>query len=327
MSNATQAIIFGGAGFIGTHLATSLVASQRYKRVVSVDIGQPRANVAGVEYLHHDVRQTIDSGISDGSPTDIFNLAAIHVTPGHPDGDYYYTNVLGAVNVCRFANAIGCSNIVFTSSISIYGPSEAALDEEATPAPVSAYGRSKLAAEKIHLLWQSEALDRKLTIVRPAVIYGLHERGNFTRLSRLLERNSFVYPGRTDTIKSCGYVKDLVSSMMHMSNQQDGVSIYNFSFERRYTISEICAAFSRVAAYRKPRLTIPIWFMNLAVLPFEALHSAGLKTGINRDRVRKLWFSTNILPKRLVESGFKFSYDLESSLVEWKRESALRDFD
>jgi nucleoside-diphosphate-sugar epimerase len=327
MSNATQAIIFGGAGFIGTHLATCLVASQKYKRVVSVDIGQPRANVAGVEYLRHDVRETIDSGISDGSPTDIFNLAAIHVTPGHPDGDYYYTNVLGAVNVCRFANAIGCSNIVFTSSISIYGPSEAALDEEATPAPVSAYGRSKLAAEKIHLLWQSEALNRKLTIVRPAVIYGLHERGNFTRLSRMMERNAFVYPGRTDTIKSCGYVKDLVSSMIFMSGQNDGVRIYNFSFEHRYTISEICAAFSRVAGYKEPRLTIPIWFMNLAVLPFEALHSAGLKTGINRDRVRKLWFSTNILPKRLVESGFKFSYDLESSLVEWKRESALRDFD
>lgn len=327
MSNATQAIIFGGAGFIGTHLATSLVGSRKYKRVVSVDIGPPRANVAGVEYLHHDVREAIDSGISNGSPADIFNLAAVHVTPGHPDGDYYYTNVLGAVNVCRFANAIGCHNLVFTSSISIYGPSEAALDEDATPAPVSAYGRSKLAAEKIHLLWQSEALDRKLTIVRPAVIYGLHERGNFTRLSRMMERNAFVYPGRTDTIKSCGYVKDLVSSMMYMSTQNDGVSIYNFSFEHRYTISEICASFSCVAGYRKPRLTIPIWSMNLAVLPFEALQAAGLNTGINRDRVRKLWFSTNILPKRLVASGFKFAYDLESSLVEWKRQSALKDFD
>ncbi|MET4456758.1 NAD-dependent epimerase/dehydratase family protein [Bradyrhizobium sp. RT3b] len=327
MSNSTQAIIFGGAGFIGTHLATSLVASQKYTRVVSVDVAPPRANVAGVEYLQHDVREAIGSGISDGGPADIFNLAAVHVTPGHPDGDYYYTNVLGAVNVCKFANTIGCRNIVFTSSISIYGPSEAALDEEATPAPVSAYGRSKLAAEKIHLLWQSEATGRKLTVVRPAVIYGLHERGNFTRLSRMMERNAFVYPGRKDTIKSCGYVKDLVSSMMHMSNQNDGVSIYNFSFEHRYTISEICATFSRVAAYRQPRLTIPIWFINLAVLPFEALQSAGLKTGINRDRVRKLWFSTNILPKRLVTSGFRFSYDLESSLVEWRRESALKDFD
>ncbi|WP_275172052.1 NAD(P)-dependent oxidoreductase [Bradyrhizobium sp. CSS354] len=327
MSNSTQAIIFGGAGFIGTHLATSLVASQKYTRVVSVDVAPPRANVAGVEYLQHDVREAIGSGISDGGPADIFNLAAVHVTPGHPDGDYYYTNVLGAVNVCKFANTIGCRNIVFTSSISIYGPSEAALDEEATPAPVSAYGRSKLAAEKIHLLWQSEATGRKLTVVRPAVIYGLHERGNFTRLSRMMERNAFVYPGRKDTIKSCGYVKDLVSSMMHMSNQNEGVSIYNFSFEHRYTISEICATFSRVAAYRQPRLTIPIWFINLAVLPFEALQSAGLKTGINRDRVRKLWFSTNILPKRLVTSGFRFSYDLESSLVEWRRESALKDFD
>jgi NAD dependent epimerase/dehydratase family enzyme len=143
----------------------------------------------------------------------------------------------------------------------------------------------------------------------------------------MMERNAFVYPGRTDTIKSCGYVKDLVSSMIFMSSQNDGVCIYNFSFEHRYTISEICAAFSRIAGYKKPRLTIPIWFMNLAVLPFEALHSAGLKTGINRDRVRKLWFSTNILPKRLVTSGFKFSYDLESSLIEWRRGSALKDFD
>ncbi|MBH5369010.1 NAD-dependent epimerase/dehydratase family protein [Bradyrhizobium glycinis] len=327
MSNTTQAIIFGGAGFIGTHLARGLVASQKYKRIVSVDLSPPRATVAGVEYLHHDVRQTIDSGISDGGLADIFNLAAVHVTPGHPDGDYYYTNVLGAVNVCRFANAIGCREIVFTSSISIYGPTEAALDEDAMPAPVSAYGRSKLAAEKIHLLWQSEAADRKLTIVRPAVIYGLYERGNFTRLSRMMERNAFVYPGRNDTIKSCGYVKDLVSSIIYMSNKNDGVSVYNFSFEHRYTISEICAAFSRVGGYKKPRLTIPIWLMDFAVLPFEALHSAGLNTGINRDRVRKLWFSTNILPKRLVASGFKFSYDLESSLLEWKRESDLRDFD
>src|SRR4051812_32591588 len=111
MSNGTQAIVFGGAGFIGTHLTTYLVSSQKYERVVSIDIGQPRAHVAGVEYLYHDVRETIDPNISNGSPADIFNLAAVHVTPGHPDGDYYYTNVLGAVNVCRFADEIGCKDI------------------------------------------------------------------------------------------------------------------------------------------------------------------------------------------------------------------------
>lgn len=327
MSNGTQAIVFGGAGFIGTHLTTYLVSSQKYERVVSIDIGQPRAHVAGVEYLHHDVRETIDPNISNGSPADIFNLAAVHVTPGHPDGDYYYTNVLGAVNVCRFADEIGCKDIVFTSSISIYGPSEAALDEDATPRPVSAYGRSKFAAEKIHLLWQSGAPNRRLTIVRPAVIYGLYEHGNFTRLSRMMQKKAFIYPGRTDTIKACGYVKDLICSMIYMSARNEGVSIYNFCFERRHSISEICASFSRVAGYAQPQLTIPIWLMNLAVLPFEILQSVGLKTGINRERVRKLWFSTNILPKRLVANGFKFSYDMDASLAEWRRDSTLKDFD
>ncbi len=327
MSSPTQAFVFGGAGFIGTHLMNRLIASGSYDRIVALDIGKPRTQVAGVEYVHHDIREPVDPKHARGVPADIFNLAAIHTTPGHPEGDYYYTNVLGAVNVCRFAKETGSRNITFTSSISIYGPSEAPLDEDSQPAPVSAYGRSKLSAEAIHLLWQSEDAARRLTIVRPAVIYGLYEQGNFTRLSRLLQRQAFVYPGRSDTIKSCGYVKDLVSSMLFMAARNDGVSIYNFCYEHRYTISEICTAFSQAAGYRKPTLTIPVWFMNLAVLPFEMLHKVGIKTGINRDRIRKLWFSTNILPKRLVASGFRFEYDVVSSLDEWKHESRVKDFD
>jgi GlcNAc-P-P-Und epimerase len=327
MPDARQAIVFGGAGFIGTHLLKQLAGSGKYERLISVDIRNPRASIDGVEYLYHDVRSPIDAKLGGGSPADIFNLAAIHVTPGHPEGDYYYTNVLGAVNICRFAKETGSQRILFTSSISIYGPSEGALDEDAPPAPVSAYGRSKLSAEAIHLLWQSEATDRRLTIVRPAVIYGLYEQGNFTRLSRLLEKRAFIYPGRTDTIKSCGYVKDLVSSMMFMASRNQGVSIFNFCHEHRYTISEICSAFCQTAGYSAPRLTVPMWSMNLAVLPFELLQAAGIRTGINRERIKKLWFSTNILPKRLVTSGFQFEYSLVSSLEEWKRGSAVKDFD
>ena len=327
MPDAKQAIVFGGAGFIGTHLLEFLTVSRKYERLISVDINEPRARIAGVEYLYHDVRDPIDVKLGGGAPADVFNLAAIHVTPGHPEGDYYYTNVLGAVNVCRFAKETGSQNVLFTSSISIYGPSENALDEDAPPAPVSAYGRSKHSAEAIHLLWQSESPGRRLTIVRPAVIYGLYEQGNFTRLSRLLERRAFVYPGRTDTIKSCGYVKDLVSSMMFMASRNEGVSIFNFCHERRYTISEICSAFCQAAGYHAPRLTIPMWSMNLAVLPFELLHAVGIRTGINRDRIKKLWFSTNILPKRLVANGFQFEHGLLSSLEEWKHGSSVKDFD
>jgi GlcNAc-P-P-Und epimerase len=327
MPDSTQAIVFGGAGFIGTHLLKLLIDSRKYERVVSVDIAEPRARVDGVEYLHHDVRKPIDPKLGGGAPAELFNLAAIHVTPGHTAGVYYDTNVLGAVNVCRFAKETGSDNIQFTSSIAIYGPSEMPLDEDSPLVPVSAYGRSKLCAEAIHQMWQSEAVSRRLTIVRPAVIYGLHEGGNFTRLSRLLERGAFVYPGRTDTIKSCGYVKDLIASMLFMASRNDGVSIYNFCYGDRTPISQICAAFCKAAGYRVPGLTIPIWFMTLAVLPFEMLQALGIRTGINRERIRKLCFSTNILPKRLLASGFQFEYNLVSSLQDWKRGSRVKDFD
>ena len=67
--------------------------------------------------------------------------------------------------------------------------------------------------------------------------------------------------------------------------------------------------------------------MNLAVLPFEMLQSVGIRTGINRERIKKLWFSTNILPKRLVASGFQFQYNLVTSLAEWRQTSSAKDFD
>jgi hypothetical protein len=56
--------------------------------------------------------------------------------------------------------------------------------------------------------------------VRPGVVHGLAERGNFTRA---LKGRRFVYPGRTDTVKACGYVDDLISSMIQMEERKGGV--------------------------------------------------------------------------------------------------------
>jgi nucleoside-diphosphate-sugar epimerase len=324
----SQAMVFGGAGFIGSHLVRSLVASKQYERVVAVDIGKPRFRVDGVEYVRHDVRKKIPLELAKGQPAKIFNLAAVHVTPGHQDWEYFDTNIQGAIEVCRFASLTSSCDIVFTSSISVYGPTEAPLTESDELKPTSAYGRSKAAAERIHALWQSEESGRRrLTIVRPAVIFGLQERGNFTRLSRLLKRGRFIYPGRTDTIKSCGYVRDLVSSMCYMSSLSEGQLVYNFSFGDRYSIHDICRAFCSVGGYTTPHLTAPIWLLNLAVLPFELAQGMGLETGIHRERVKKLYFSTNVLPQRLFESGFKFEYDLTTSLEDWRRISHSADFD
>jgi nucleoside-diphosphate-sugar epimerase len=323
-----EAIVFGGAGFIGSHMIDALVASERYSRVVCVDLNRPRFRNDNCEYVLFDVRKEIPIALATPRVTlEIFNFAAVHTTPGHEDWEYFDTNIMGAVRICRFAKAVNCKSLIFTSSISVYGPNEDLIDEGGVPTPTSAYGRSKLAAEQIHQLWQFEGEERRLTIVRPAVIYGLSEHGNFTRLSRLLARQVFVYPGRTDTIKSCGYVKDLIRSMFFMSARNKGQLIYNFCYKERYSISDICRAFSEAAGYSIPKFVFPIWLMNAAAFPFEVLQRLGLRTGINRERLKKLRLSTNIFPRQLIDQDFEFQFDLSSSLRDWKKSSTKTDFD
>lgn len=65
------------------------------------------------------------------------------------------------------------------------------------PTPNTAYGISKLVAEKIHEKWQNgNATHRQLTIVRPGVVFGKGENGNFTRLYWAICGHKFAYPGK-----------------------------------------------------------------------------------------------------------------------------------
>jgi hypothetical protein len=115
--------------------------------------------------------------------------------------------------------------------------------------------------------------------------------------------------------------------MLYMTGRNEGVLTYNFCHKERYSISDICKAFSEAAGYRLPRLNCPVWLMNAAALPFEALQMIGLRTGINRERLKKLRFSTNVIPRQLIERDFKYQFDLGSSLRDWKQSSSARDFD
>lgn len=323
---AKIAVVFGGAGFIGMHLLKALAESGQYDHLMSVDLREPRMAIPGVEHVRRDIREPIPSGLCPGV-TEIYNFAAVHTTPGHEDWEYYWTNVLGATHVCRYASECAVDTVVFTSSISVYGPSEELKNEDSTPEPESAYGKSKLCAEKIHQLWQAERPEtRRLVIVRPAVIYGHLEGGNFTRLAGLLRKNRFFYPGRKDTIKACGYVGDLIESMRFVLDRGTPVTTYNFGHVRRYSSEEICDAFSAVAGYPRARRVLPLPVILSAAWIFEMLGRLGLKTSINRARVLKLNRSTNIEPKRLVEMGFPFRYDLPRSLAHWRETSPNREF-
>ena len=167
----------------------------------------------------------------------------MHTTPGHEFWEYYNTNIKGAVQITKFAERYGVNEIIFTSSISIYGPSEEKKTEASVPAPESAYGYSKFLSEEIHRAWLERDSARRLTIVRPAVVFGASEGGNFTRMARLLQRGFFIYPGRKDTIKACVYVKDLIEAIEFARKEPENYKLFNAAYTERYTIEQIVDTF------------------------------------------------------------------------------------
>lgn len=305
-------IIFGGSGFVGTHLTRKLVAEGR--RVVSLDLLPQRETLPGVDYRIGDVRD-LSCFVVDGPVERIYNFAAVHRTPGHPFWAYYDTNINGAIEVTRWAGEKGVSEIVFTSSISIYGPSEEMKTEQSVPAPESAYGYSKLMAERIHDIWQKAEAGRKLVVARPAVIFGRGERGNFSRLARLLNKGFFVYPGRKDTIKSCVYVEDLLDSMDFALSLPDAVVTYNAAYPERYTLEQIIDAFRAEYFPQARTFMVPRFFVVGAAFVLEKF--GGAKIGIHPDRVMKLVRSTDVFPGVLTERGYRFPFNLKGGLARW----------
>jgi len=305
-------VIFGGSGFIGTHYAKKYLADGY--TVYSVDIKKPRFTHSQLIYIEQDVRD-LSAFKLDVHIELIYNFAAVHTTPGHPSHEYYETNITGANSICAFAEQKGIKEVVFTSSISVYGPDEELKDERTQLTPNSAYGYSKMLAEKIHLAWLARNESHKLTIVRPAVVFGPGEGGNFTRLATMMRKGIFVYPGRKDTIKACIYVEDLIYLIEEARSTNNKLELLNGAYEERYTLEQIIETF-KVGHFPKVKLfMVPKIVVLTAAKIFKVINF--LNIGIHPDRVMKLIRSTNIYPNWLVENKVTLPGDLQSALQRW----------
>jgi len=317
-------LVFGGSGFIGSHLVPAL-CRQGYQ-VTIADIQQPQSALTDhISFKYCDVRLPIPADLT-GRPDLVINLAAIAREPGYPDHEYYETNVKGAENITHYCEVAGVNEIWFTSSMSIYGPSETPCREDTPANPSTAYGKSKVEAERIHMEWFGRTQDRRLIITRPAVIFGAREKGNFTRLANSLKRGFFVYPGRKDTIKACGYVEDLVDSLFFIYRQPEAKILYNFSYPDPCTLEQICNAFHQVGHLPRPlgKITFPIMLFTAKV--FERLNSMGLPNNIHPLRMYKLVRSTNIHPTELLRRGYNFPTDLVQGLRRWYDDNPVGQF-
>lgn len=336
MNRVRLVTIFGGTGFIGTHLTQYLLRENLAEQIVLVDLLPPRQEpyckileeglrAGRVGFREHDVRNPVAANLIEGAPDLIINLAAIHREPGHAPKEYYETNLKGAEHVCAYAAEVGCNRLVFTSSISPYGASEELKNEESLPAPETPYGFSKLAAEKIHIGWQNSSQSRKLLILRPGVVFGPGEGGNVTRLVHSVVRGYFVYMGNRSTRKAGGYVKELCRvidfGIEHQERCGEPLAVLNFSMDPPPTMESFVTAISKIAGVRRSPMNVSKALLLGLSYPVDTCAKLmGIKQPVSPVRVRKLFRSTFIDPAGLRNLGYAWEFTLESAFRDWREE-------
>lgn len=126
---------------------------------------------------------------------------------------HWQVNFEGSQALAEAAGRAGVASFVFLSSVKALGePGEGCVDEDWPVPPDSAYGRAKRAAEAA-VLAAGEHYGMRVTVLRPAMVYGAGGRGNLERMAALVRRGLFPPLPETGNRRSLVHVSDLVAAM------------------------------------------------------------------------------------------------------------------
>lgn len=175
--------VTGASGFVGRAVCAEVL----HKGHIAIPLVRRPAGFAN-EVVIGDISREASPQVDADA---VIHLAArAHVMnddPATAEQAYMEANVEGTRHAIDMAKAGGARRFVFVSSIKALGERSQPgkpLTERDTPAPEDAYGRSKLAAERLAQDMTSR-LGMELVIVRPPLVYGPGVKGNFATLIRL----------------------------------------------------------------------------------------------------------------------------------------------
>jgi UDP-glucose 4-epimerase len=163
--------VTGGAGYIGS-VCSELLMDEGHEVAIFDNLieGHRRALDSRAQFIQGDLadRSQIEAALSSMRPDAVMHFAAYALVPEsmRDPSKYFRNNISNGLNLLDAMVAAGVRRIIFSSTCAIFGPPERVpIDETAIPRPISPYGESKLAFEKI-LRWYDEIHGVKFVSLR-----------------------------------------------------------------------------------------------------------------------------------------------------------------
>ena len=329
-----RTLVTGATGFIGRHVVRRLL--ERGEPVKCLVRRQPKNGLAasGVEFVRGDVTQPDSLRAAVRGVDLIYHIAG--ATQVHSPAIYARVNSDGTRHLAEACARLPTPpKVVYVSSLAAAGPSsdDCPRREDQLSAPVSAYGKSKLAAEG-HLRKLAGRIP--VTIVRPPAVFGPWDP-NTIQLFRSVRTGFNVVPGQADPRLSIIFVEDLVSALLLAAERGKTITaartgpeaergIYFTAMEESIAFSEMAQAAARamnLSAIRTVRLPGLLCWLGAYANQFRAtlLHQPILFTP---DKIREAFAGswTCSSEKAKVELGMRCTTGLVDGFrvtVDWYR--------
>ncbi|ENA1772973.1 NAD-dependent epimerase/dehydratase family protein [Yersinia ruckeri] len=311
MENRNKVAILGGSGFIGSRLCNRLKSSNVDFCILDIKKSENFPD----NWIYSDITkpETIDPALKGVSV--IINLAAEHKDNVQPISLYYDVNVTGAKNICAAAERLGINDIIFTSSVAVYGFVDKETGEDGNFNPFNDYGKSKLEAEQVYNLWVGGNLNRKLVTVRPTVVFGEKNRGNVYNLFKQIASGRFVMIGSGNNKKSMAYVENIAAFLECAINLTVGHHIYNYIDKPDYTMNELTNIIYSSLGRENKILRVPYFVGMVGGYLFDILAKlTGKEFPVSSIRIKKFCSRTQFKSNNIDTTGFKAPVPLSQGI-------------
>lgn len=302
-------LLTGSEGFVGTSLQKSL--RENGHEVLCLD----RVDRKGKEnYLKVDLSEKISDGIINEVAEYQINLV-IHCAAAKGDfqlleKDFYRDNVTATTNLLLLIDTLKINDVIHYSTVSVYGHDNELKNETSPLNPNNPYGSTKADSEIAITNWYKENSEkRRLTVLRPSVIYGENNYANMYNLMAQLHKKRPVMIGSGDYVKSMVALENLIDITNFSMERLDGLQIYNCTDEPYPKLNEVIAMIAEIDGFNPPKIKIPYIFALAMALPFELFSFiTGKDVGITRERLYKFKTATDFRSDLLREKGYVQAY-------------------